>query len=57
MIVNSNEKKRARLESIRLVLNAVPYDDKDTSVVHDPDPRVVQNAAALSQYLRPEYVV
>jgi polyphosphate kinase 2 len=46
-VVNSNVKRRARLESIRHVLHELPYPSKDESVVHAPDPRVVQPAAAL----------
>ena len=42
MIVNSNEKKRARLESIRTVVSALDYSHKDESVAHKPDPMVVQ---------------
>jgi polyphosphate kinase 2 len=47
-IVNSNEKKRARLGSIRSVLHALPYDDKDGDVVYEPDPRVVRPATDLA---------
>jgi polyphosphate kinase 2 len=47
-VVNSNEKSRARLESIRFVVNALDYDHKDESIAHEPDPRVVRPAAALS---------
>jgi polyphosphate kinase len=46
-MVNSNVKKRARLEAIRHVLHELPYPSKDKSVVRAPDPRVVQPAAAL----------
>ena len=46
-VVNSNVKKRARLEAIRHVLHEVPYPSKDESIVHAPDPRVVQPVAAL----------
>ena len=46
-VVNSNEKRRARLESIRVVLHDLDYEEKDTSVAHVPDPRVVRPAAAL----------
>jgi polyphosphate kinase 2 len=45
-VVNSNVKKLARLEAIRHVLHHVPYPSKDTTVVHAPDPRVVQAASA-----------
>ncbi|MBX3314308.1 MAG: polyphosphate kinase 2 [Actinobacteria bacterium] len=47
-IINSNEKRRARLESIRTVLNAMPYTDKDHDVAYDPDPHVVRPASALA---------
>jgi polyphosphate kinase 2 len=46
-IVNSNEKKRARLESIRTVLHALDYDGKDPDIVHEPDPAVVRPASSL----------
>lgn len=41
-IVNSNEKKRARLESIRSVVHGLDYDHKNRDVVTEPDPRVVR---------------
>jgi polyphosphate kinase 2 len=44
-VVNSNEKKRARLESIRHVLHGLDYEHKDPAVAHAPDPFVVQAAA------------
>jgi polyphosphate kinase len=46
-VVNSNEKRRARIESIRWVLHALEYDQKDPDVAHTPDPLVVQPAAVL----------
>ncbi|HEX6423593.1 MAG TPA: polyphosphate kinase 2 [Acidimicrobiales bacterium] len=46
-VVNSNEKRRARLEAIRSVLHALDYEHKDTDVAHAPDPLVVQPASAL----------
>jgi polyphosphate kinase 2 len=46
-VVNSNEKRRARIESIRHVLHHIPYDDRSADVVHAPDPWVVANAADL----------
>jgi polyphosphate kinase 2 len=46
-VVNSNEKRRARIESIRAVLHALDYDHKDTAVARAPDPLVVRPAAAL----------
>jgi polyphosphate kinase 2 len=41
-IVNSNEKKRARLESIRSVLHSLDYEHKHRDVVGEPDVRVVR---------------
>jgi polyphosphate kinase 2 len=46
-VVNSNVKKLSRLEAMRHVLHELPYPTKDTSIVHAPDPRVVQPASAL----------
>lgn len=39
--VKSNDKKRARLNAMRYFLNTVEYDDKDTSVVYEPDANIV----------------
>jgi len=46
-VINSNDKRRARLEAIRHVLHAFAYHHRDDEVVHAPDPQVVQPAAAL----------
>jgi polyphosphate kinase 2 len=46
-VVNSNDKRRARLEAIRAVLHTLEYDHKDTEEAHAPDPRVVRPASAL----------
>jgi polyphosphate kinase 2 len=46
-VVKSNDKKRARLEAMRHVLNRFPYDGKDREVVGVPDPLVVGPAATL----------
>ena len=40
-IIKSNDKKRARLETMRHFLHKIPYPDKDTSVVYPPDPLLV----------------
>lgn len=40
-VVKSNDKKRARLEAMRWVLSLFDYDDKDTSVVGSPDPKII----------------
>ncbi len=46
-VINSNDKKRARLEAIRHVLSRVDYDHKDDTYVHDPDPMVVRPARVV----------
>ncbi len=46
-VVNSNDKRRARLESIRHVLHAFDYEGRDDAVARVADRRVVQPAAAL----------
>ncbi|MCB2054739.1 MAG: hypothetical protein KDE35_10910, partial [Geminicoccaceae bacterium] len=40
-IVKSNDKKRARLETMRHFLDMLPYPDKDPKLVHRPDPLIV----------------
>jgi polyphosphate kinase 2 len=44
-VVKSNDKKRARLEAMRHVLNRFRYADKDADVVGTPDPLIVGPAA------------
>jgi hypothetical protein len=46
-VVKSNDKKRARLEAMRYVLNRFEYDKKDLSVVGRPDPQIVGPASQL----------
>ena len=46
-VINSNEKKRARLESIRNVVHELDYEHKDPEVARAPDPRVVQRAVGV----------
>src|SRR5699024_7599185 len=48
-VVKSNDKHRARLQSMRHVLNLLPYPGKDTSVVYDPDPLICGPASVLSE--------
>jgi polyphosphate kinase 2 len=47
-LVNSNDKKRSRLESIRAVLDGLPYDAKDPDCAHRPDPAVIQPAVVFA---------
>ncbi|UQU68725.1 polyphosphate kinase 2 [Couchioplanes caeruleus] len=44
-VVKSNDKKRARLEAIRYVLNRFKYEGKDPEVVGTPDPQIVGPAS------------
>ncbi|MGC5015861.1 polyphosphate kinase 2 [Streptosporangium sp. DT93] len=44
-VVRSNDKRRARLEAMRHVLNLFDYTGKDEEVVAVPDPRIVLSAA------------
>jgi polyphosphate kinase len=44
-VVKSNDKKRARLEAMRHVLNRFDYEDKDAGVVGTPDPLLVGPAS------------
>jgi polyphosphate kinase 2 len=46
-IVKSNDKKRARIEAMRFVLNQFEYTGKDPEVVGRPDPRVVGRASQV----------
>jgi len=41
IIVKSNDKKRARLNCMQHFLSTLPYPDKDTHIVHGPDPLIV----------------
>jgi polyphosphate kinase len=40
-IIRSDDKNRARLAAMKFVLNTIPYDGKDTSVVTPPDPKII----------------
>jgi len=42
-VVKSNDKKRARLEAMRFVLNGFPYDEKDSKRVGITDPLIVSS--------------
>jgi polyphosphate kinase 2 len=46
-VVKSNDKKRARLEAIRYVLNRFDYEDKDTEIVGTPDLNIVGPASLV----------
>lgn len=40
-IVNSNDKKRGRVEAMRVVLSQLDYPDRDDAIVGTPDPLIV----------------
>jgi polyphosphate kinase len=44
IVVKSNDKKRARVNAMRYVLDKCDYDDKDHEVVGQPDPLIVGRA-------------
>jgi len=48
-VVKSNDKKRARLEAIRHVLEQYDYDGKDEEVVGKPDRKIIGPPALLSE--------
>ena len=49
-IVRSNDKKRGRINSMRHVLDVLPYDDKNLDVVVPPDPLIVGTPDALPDH-------
>ncbi len=46
-VVKSDDKKRARLNAMRYVLNHIPYDNKDPQIVGNVDPLIVARASAM----------
>jgi len=49
-VVKSNDKKRARLEAIRHILEQFDYEGKDLEVVGKPDRRIIGKPADLSEH-------
>jgi len=47
-IINSNEKRRARVGSIHAILNGLSYANKNAAVANEPDPGVVRPAGSLA---------
>jgi polyphosphate kinase len=47
LVINSNDKKYSRLESIRAVLHALPYGAKEEGCARAPDPMVVRWASEV----------
>ncbi len=48
-VVKSNDKKRARLEAMRHVLERFDYDGKDPEIVGKPDPKIIGSPSLLSE--------
>ncbi|MEM6973136.1 MAG: polyphosphate kinase 2 [Pseudomonadota bacterium] len=46
-VVRGDDKRRARLEVMRLILTAVDYDNRDESIARSPDPCVVGGPSIL----------
>ncbi|GAA4184697.1 polyphosphate kinase 2 [Streptosporangium oxazolinicum] len=44
-VIKSNDKKRARIEAMRHLLNLFEYENKDHETVGTPDPKIVVHAA------------
>ena len=47
VIVKSDDKKRARINAIRYLLNKVPYDNKNDKVAISPDPLIVDTSSKI----------
>ncbi|HZC53657.1 MAG TPA: polyphosphate kinase 2, partial [Mycobacterium sp.] len=48
-VVKSNDKKRARLEAMRHILEQFDYDGKNPEVVGNPDRKIIDKPALLSE--------
>ena len=46
-IIKSDDKKRARLNCMQHFLSGLDYPDKDTNLVHGPDPLIVGTPAQV----------
>jgi len=46
-LIKSNDKKRARIQSMRHLLSQLDYDNKDTELVGTPDPLLVGRASQI----------
>lgn len=46
-VVKANDKKRARVNAMRHLLNLFPYENKDVELVGPPDPQLVGSAVQI----------
>ncbi len=44
-IIRSNSKTKARLNTMKVILNAVDYDGRDPGLDYKPDPKIVVSGA------------
>jgi polyphosphate kinase 2 len=53
-VVKSDDKKRARLNAMRHLLQTLPYDDKDVVAIGEVDPLIVSRAAVRYGQMHPQ---
>ncbi|SEI71539.1 polyphosphate kinase 2, PA0141 family [Allopseudospirillum japonicum] len=46
-VIKSDDKKRARLNAMRVILSAIPYENKDIETIGEPDPLIVATAGEI----------
>lgn len=51
IIIRSNDKHKARLNTIKIILNSVPYERLDSSLDFVPDPKIVLSGARELEYM------
>jgi polyphosphate kinase len=44
-IIRSNDKQAARINALKVILNAIDYEEKDTTLDYVPDPKIVVSGA------------
>jgi polyphosphate kinase len=54
VIVRSNDKQRARLNAMKVILNAVDYKDRDPTLDFSPDPAIVVSGAEETALMEAE---
>jgi polyphosphate kinase len=50
MVIKSNDKRRGRINALRLVLSQLEYDGKDSAVIGVPDPLIVGSARDVFEH-------
>jgi polyphosphate kinase 2 len=51
-VIRSDSKQKARLNVMKVILDAVPYDSRDTSLDYVPDPKIVISGARELEIMR-----